>query len=196
MTRSLPAAVAKARAYAVEVHGDQKYGVHPYSFHLDAVDYLLVAAGYRDDLELRQVGFLHDVVEDTATDTTDLIAAGFSPDVASAVGFTTDAEGHNRKTRKAATYARMERDRLRLAGGLDEKAYRWIKMGMVAKLVDRLTNIAESHVGGNAGLADMYWKERDTFRSALYLAGVADYLWSEYDGLLAVRPPKPRRGGR
>ena len=196
MTRPLPDAVAVARAFAVKAHGGQKYGDGPYSVHLDAVDDLLVVAGYGDDTELRQVGFLHDVVEDTDTDTTDLTAAGFSPDVASAVGFATDAEGHNRKTRKAATYARMDRDRQRLAaGGLDEATYRWIRMGMVAKLVDRLVNVAAAQ-SDNPGLADMYWKERDAFRTALYLEGVSDALWAEYDKLLADRPPRPKRRRR
>jgi hypothetical protein len=42
----------------------------------------------------------------------------------------------------------------------------------------------------------MYWKERDAFRTALYLEGVSDALWAEYDKLLADRPPRPKRRRR
>ncbi len=196
MTRQFPAAVAKAQDFAVKAHADHgdTYGDQPYSVHLDAVDDLLIVAGYEEDLAFRQVGFLHDVVEDTDETPQTLWDAGFSTDVIQGVEFCSDEAGHNRKTRKAKTYARMAKQRASFAADRTP-TNRFIRLGIIAKLVDRLSNIASSQAD-NPGLADMYWKEKDTFRSALYLEGVADALWAEYDKFLAVRPPKPRRGRR
>jgi (p)ppGpp synthase/HD superfamily hydrolase len=51
----------KARTWAISQHGNQKYGEHPYSVHLDAVANIAKPFG-----ELAEVvAYLHDVVEDT-----------------------------------------------------------------------------------------------------------------------------------
>ncbi len=97
MTNRLPDSVARARDFAVKAHGDQKYGDQPYSVHLDD---LMFVAGYGEDMELRQVGFLHDVVEDTGITSTNLLFEGFDTDVVNAALFCSGEEGHNRKTRK------------------------------------------------------------------------------------------------
>ncbi len=39
--------IARARAFALEAHGEQKYGDHPYAYHLDAV--AAIAAPYGEE---------------------------------------------------------------------------------------------------------------------------------------------------
>lgn len=178
----------------MKAHGEQRYGDHPYVHHLDAVDGLLVEAGFEQDHDLRQVGFLHDVIEDTPETPASLREAGFSPDVVDAVVFCSDEEGPNRKTRKRLTYHRMTGQREMLEADPTAPVYRFIKLGLLAKLVDRLANILASKAADQLGLLDMYWKERADFRAAVFSPGLADPLWAEYDRLLAERPPKPGRG--
>ena len=88
----------KSREIAVEAHGDQKYGksTHPYVFHLDGVvdtvelmrgGYILTLtedSAYFNMQMLRDVGFLHDTIEDTETTYLD-ICAEFGHEVADAV---------------------------------------------------------------------------------------------------------------
>ena len=93
-----------ARSYAIQMHGDQKYGVHPYVHHLDAVVALLRPYGEQAQV----VGFLHDVVEDTDATVAD-IAERFGTLVAGCVALLSDAPGANRKERKARTYAASDR---------------------------------------------------------------------------------------
>ena len=51
-----------ARRMAVEAHGAQKYGVRPYSDHLDEVAALCTSHG--KDAQI--VAYLHDALEDTS----------------------------------------------------------------------------------------------------------------------------------
>jgi (p)ppGpp synthase/HD superfamily hydrolase len=53
----------KAKEFAIIAHGDQKYGEHPYSVHVDEVAHIASEYGELDEA----VAFLHDVVEDTET---------------------------------------------------------------------------------------------------------------------------------
>lgn len=69
-----------ARDFAVKAHGDQQYGQHPYSYHLDAVAALVVPFG--EDFQI--VAYLHDTVEDTAT-TVEEIEATFGRAIAECV---------------------------------------------------------------------------------------------------------------
>ncbi len=54
----------KARAFAIERHGDQLYGDRPYAVHLAAVEQVLVDHGFVTD-HWRAAAWLHDVLEDT-----------------------------------------------------------------------------------------------------------------------------------
>ena len=92
--------VAKARAFAIACHGDQKYGNHPYAVHLDAVVGLLEPFG-----ETAQViGYLHDAVEDTPVPL-DVIRKEFGDQVAACVAWSRTsreaiaASGRRRPTR-------------------------------------------------------------------------------------------------
>ena len=53
--------VIKARDFANQHHGEQRYGDRPYAYHLDAVVTLLEPYGESAQV----IGYLHDVVEDT-----------------------------------------------------------------------------------------------------------------------------------
>ena len=94
--------VNSIRNFAIEAHGDQKYGKHPYSYHLDEVAFYsrdpFLNKGY-----LETVAYLHDVVEDTEKSVLD-IQNKFGFEISNAVSFITDPEGKNRKERKQKLY--------------------------------------------------------------------------------------------
>ena len=168
MTTSTPTA---ARAYAIEMHGDQKYGTHPYVHHLDAVVALLQPYGEKAQV----IGYLHDVVEDTDATVSD-VQTRFGDLVARCVSLLTDAPGANRKERKAKTYAALA-----LVTGDEELA-------LVVKAADRLANVRACVADGHRVLWDTYRGEHPTFRAAAFRAGQCDPLWSELDGLLSEWP--------
>ncbi|MET3496653.1 HD domain-containing protein [Variovorax boronicumulans] len=165
---------ADARRYAIEMHGDQKYGTHPYVHHLDAVVALLQPYG---DMA-RVVGYLHDVVEDTDATVAD-VQSRFGDLVARCVALLTDAPGANRKERKAKTYAAMA-----LVTGDEELA-------LVVKAADRLANVRACVADGHRALWDTYRGEHPTFRAAAFRAGQCDPLWLELDALLTAFPARP-----
>jgi (p)ppGpp synthase/HD superfamily hydrolase len=56
----------RAKALAIDAHGDQLYGNEPYRTHLAAVVEILNDFGYSGSY--MAAGWLHDVVEDTTID--------------------------------------------------------------------------------------------------------------------------------
>ena len=94
--------VARARAFAIEAHGTQRYGDRPYAAHLDAVADLLGPFS----VDAKVVGYLHDVVEDTPVPV-DRVRESFGELIASCVELVTDQPGTNRRERKAATNAKL-----------------------------------------------------------------------------------------
>ncbi len=76
----------KALSVAEEAHKGQlrKDGVTPYIEHPMKVASLLYTLGIRDD-EILAVALLHDVIEDTIVQAGDLLKAGFSTEVVTAV---------------------------------------------------------------------------------------------------------------
>jgi (p)ppGpp synthase/HD superfamily hydrolase len=160
-------AVERAREFALAAHGSQKYGEHPYSFHLDAV--AEIARPYGDDAMV--VAYLHDTVEDTATKIED-VQRLFGPKVAACVSLLTDEPGPDRKSRKARTYAKLAQVR-----GETELA-------LTVKAADRLANVRACVADRNDGLLETYRREHPTFRSAAYRAGMCEPLWLELDALI------------
>jgi len=55
--------VERAREFALEMHGDQKYAGGPYEKHLQDVVNTLIEFGYTSDADLAS-GWLHDTLED------------------------------------------------------------------------------------------------------------------------------------
>ncbi len=175
-TTTLPPLVTKARAFAIEAHGDQRYGDQPYVVHLDEVHAVLVEHGQAqspDDVRA-VLAYLHDVVEDTAVTLRD-IGERFGQPVSQCVDLLTDAPGRNRKERKAATYARLaEVD----TAGPQVHA-------LVVKAADRLANVRRCVADDNRRLRGMYRGEHPTFRTAACRTDLATSLWDELDRLLA-----------
>lgn len=165
-----------ARSYAIQMHGDQKYGVHPYVHHLDAVVALLRPYGEQAQV----VGYLHDVVEDTEATVAD-VAERFGTLVAGCVALLSDAPGANRKERKARTYAAMSHVK-----GEQELA-------LTVKAADRLANVRACVADGHRDLWETYRGEHATFKAAAYRAGQCDPLWAELDTLLSDAAAPARR---
>lgn len=157
----------EARAFAVSAHGEQKYGDHPYSFHLDAVAAIATPYG----AEAVAVAYLHDTVEDTDATVAE-IESRFGSRVAACVSLLTDESGENRKERKAKTYAKLA-----VVNGPNELA-------LLVKAADRLANVRACVHDRKRALWELYRSEQATFKSAAYRAGLCDPLWAELDSLL------------
>ena len=164
-------AASRARAFALEAHGGQRYGDEPYAVHLDAVAALLVPYGDAAST----VGYLHDVVEDTAV-TLERVREEFGDLVADCVALVTDPPGGDRAERKAKTNAKLaavEGDR---------------RLALVVKAADRLANLRASvAAGGRGDKLDMYRREHPAFRAAAYRPGLCDALWAEIERILSPR---------
>lgn len=165
------ASLTAARAFAVDMHGAQMYGSHPYSYHLDAVAALLVPYG----LQAQVVGYLHDVVEDTDATIAD-VQSRFGEHVAACVALLTDEPGANRKERKAKTYAKLAQ-----VNGSHELA-------LIVKAADRLANVRACVSDGNNRLQAMYRSEHAVFRDSAFRPGLCNGLWAELDLLLDGAP--------
>lgn len=157
--------IQDAREFALTAHGDQRYGEHPYSYHLDAVAKLLEPFG-----EVAQTsGYLHDVVEDS--DSTDAeIRDVFGAEIADCVALVTDEAGENRRERKAKTNAKLAATTNSLA--------------LIVKAADRLANLMESVRDPVGGKLDMYRQEHEAFKRAAFRPGVCDNLWARIDGIV------------
>ena len=94
--------IKTARDFAIDAHGEQKYGARPYHVHLDAVAEL--ASAYGETAQV--VAYLHDVVEDTPV-ALSAIEGRFGKFVAGCVAILTDEPGETREERKRKTYLKM-----------------------------------------------------------------------------------------
>jgi (p)ppGpp synthase/HD superfamily hydrolase len=159
--------VTDAREFALKAHGDQKYGEHPYIFHLDAVVNILDR--YAPDVRI--IGYLHDVLEDTKK-TEDDIKKEFGEFIAKCVYFVTDESGHNRQIRKIKTYKK-----LKFIPAEYEKA-------LIVKAADRLTNIESCIIEGRISLLKMYMKESYAFKDAVYRKGLCDDIWQSIEFII------------
>jgi len=154
----------KARAFALESHGDQKYGNRPYSYHLDAV--ALIAEPYGDIAVV--IAYLHDVVEDCDV-SIETIEKEFGKFVADCVHILTDEHGKSRKERKFKTYAKMAN----VTGDTE--------LALIIKACDRLANIRACISDGYAEKLNMYESEYPIFKKSVFRAGICDDLWGELD---------------
>ena len=177
----------RIRNFAIEAHGDQKYGEQPYVAHLDAVWAVLCEYGF-DDSFYFYGAYLHDVREDCGHKSDILFRLEDLGAITNyVVNFCTDETGHNRKTRKAATYercrAQIEQDYLRTPFPMPA-----LPIAVRVKLADRLANLRNAIATGS-NLIGMYRKERDAFKAAYYVAGLCEPMWLEYDRLLGSGVP-------
>ena len=159
--------VARARAFAINAHGDQKYGDDPYVFHLDAVADACKSFG-----ETAQViAYLHDVVEDTPV-SLDQVREEFGELVAQCVALVTDSPGANRAERKKLTNEKLSK----VTGDL--------QMALIVKAADRAANIWASAQNANESKLKMYRDEHPAFRQAAFRPGLCDDLWNQIDQML------------
>ena len=160
--------VTRAREFALEAHGDQRYGSRPYHEHLDAVAELVEEYGEQAQI----VAYLHDVVEDTTVQL-GAIQEAFGPRIAECVAILSDEPGESREERKRGSYARMAR----VTGDLE--------LALVVKAADRLANMRACVADGNDELLGVYKKEHAAFREAAYRQDLCFGLWYEMDEICA-----------
>jgi (p)ppGpp synthase/HD superfamily hydrolase len=156
-----------AREFARAQHADQPYDGGPYDNHLAAVAAVLDRFGYESET-LHTAAWLHDVVEDTETEISE-VESRFGADVATLVWAVTSEPGQNRKERNALTYPKI----------------RALPGATILKLADRIANV-ENGLASGSSLTQMYRKEHPAFKEALYVPGVADAMWAHLDQLLLL----------
>ena len=157
----------KARDFAIKKKKNQKYGKHPYVFHLDSVANLLQPYGETAVI----LGYLHDVLEDTQV-SFNRIETEFGPYIASCLTRLTDEPGANRKERKQKTYEKLSC----VPQGMD--------VVLTVKVADRLANVIASVEEGNLKLLKMYRSEHEFFRQAVFRPTHCDDLWNQLNILL------------
>ena len=161
--------VLEARAFALAAHGDQRYGTHPYSHHLDAVAAILEPYGKTAQI----VGYLHDTLEDTSATRAE-VARRFGEHVADCVDILTDEPGPDRKSRKTLTYAKMS------------KVEGDTSLALIVKVADRLANVRACRDHDNHDMLAKYRNEHGAFRPAVHRPGLCDDLWDALERLLAT----------
>jgi (p)ppGpp synthase/HD superfamily hydrolase len=148
-----------ARWYATAKHGDQLYGQQPYTYHLEqAVAQLhehvlpLPVLRFHDHQVIECATWLHDVIEDTETPSTELDEL-FCGSVVELVKAVTDGPGKNRAERKKRVY-----EEIRIVG----------PAALAVKLADRLANALVCGLSkGESDMLKMYRKEQDAFEDHL-----------------------------
>ena len=152
----------EARMVAVRAHSNQTYAdIFPYEKHVDDVIDVLKRFGYSGKYIV--AGYLHDTWEDNGL-SYNKIKKYFGVEVAEIVYCVTDELGRDRPEKKAKTLPKT-------ASNPD---------AIIVKLADRIANFEQG------GKADMYDKEYEQFRGALYLntpAG-ARPMWDHLDKLM------------
>lgn len=167
----------RAREFAVNAHGDQRYGAHPYAHHLDTVAHLLQPYGEPAQV----IGFLHDVVEDTPV-TLEHIRADFGDLVRDCVGLLTDEPGRDRAEKKERTQAKLA----------DVDAHSPRHLALIVKAADRHANLRQSAAGVREGDAasprklERYRQEHPAFRAAVYREGLCENLWEEIEAIIST----------
>ena len=156
--------VPEAKQFAIAAHGDQKYGDDPYSKHLQDVVNIIHSFEFPPSLELMEVAWLHDTIEDTEV-TRQEIVDEFGQNIADVVFAVSCGYGKNRKDRWLNTFYKIR----------DNKV---VDRAIPVKLADRIANIMNCIKDGNKGLFSMYSKEHYVFKCAL---------WNRREGLRVVR---------
>ncbi len=126
-----------SKEFAIEAHGDQRYGDLPYEFHLEMVASIIrkYFDGHVHLESLIDVAYLHDTREDTDVTLEELVST-FGVTVAYAVDLLSDEDGKNRKERKLRTYRNFT-ERI--------QSLMMIKpLAATIKFADRLANLTHS----------------------------------------------------
>jgi guanosine-3',5'-bis(diphosphate) 3'-pyrophosphohydrolase len=140
----------QAKEFAISKHGDQKYGEHPYSYHLNYVVNILTEYGYVKDDAIISAGWLHDTIEDTDT-TYEMLVLEFGKEIADIVWAVSSEPGENRQAKFRNTAPKIISN----------------KKALIVKLADRIAN-TEASLANNPKLYQMYVKEFTLFHELLY----------------------------
>jgi len=154
----------EARMVGVKAHSNQSYDeIFPYEKHLDDVVDVLKRFGFSGKYIV--AGYLHDSIEDDGISYND-IKKHFGIEVAEMVYDVTDEQGRTRKEKKEKTLPKTSTN----------------PDAIILKLADRIANIE------HGGKIDMYAKEYQEFKGALYLNTPADgrKMWEHLDKLLKI----------
>lgn len=146
-------------------HRTQKYDdVFPYTKHINDVIEVLKRFDFKSNKMLIAAA-LHDILEDTGLSYSD-VKRHFGEEIAEMVYCVTDELGRNRKEKKAKTLPKT-------ASNPD---------AIIIKLADRIANIE------HGGKIDMYAKEYQEFKGALYLntPTQARKMWDHLEKLLKL----------
>lgn len=175
-----------AKFFATTKHAAQLYGSVPYTHHLAAVEMVIrrfrkeiyndFGGGQLGDVmfgDLLTAAWLHDVCEDTETKLKEIVEL-FGEDVAELVDAVTKVKAENRKVSALLTYPKTRK----------------VIGGVTLKLADRIANVEN---GGK--LVEMYRKEYEDFRRALYSPGKNEAMWAHLDLLLATDPAMEKKAG-
>lgn len=156
-----------AQEFAIAKHGTQKYGEHPYSYHLAQVSQLLEEYGHAGDEAIAAAGWLHDVLEDTPT-TYEMLASEFGKETADIVFAVTSEPGENRIDRFHKTALKIQSN----------------KKALIVKLADRIAN-TQASLETNPKLYKMYLKEFPLFKELLYNPQDAELIpmWNRLESL-------------
>lgn len=163
--------LCQLRIWAAARHGNQKYGAHPYSYHLNKVEGVAIRFGFNDQ-DLLSACHTHDLIEDTNTTAQDMHDAGINPRVIRITENLTDEPGANRQEKKAKTLPKIAAD----------------PDSILAKLFDRIANVEEGMATGNTKTLSRHVEEYREFKKALYKAEhlEAQALWQHLDELLSA----------
>ena len=160
--------VIRARSYAIDAHGDQKYSGSPYVYHLDQVAAVLMEFGYMS-VPLLQAAYLHDVIEDTDRGPWD-IHNEFGADVMALVLWVTDPQGISRRERKALMYSKLRGT-----------------PAVPVKLADRIANVYNALRVGRTRFLHMYQDEQWEFERDVRVPGEHEELWNALRKALGYR---------
>jgi len=150
---------------AENAHKNQRYDeIFPYMKHIHDVIDVLKRFDFKSNKMLIAAA-LHDVIEDDGISYND-INKHFNAEVAEMVYCVTDELGRNRREKKEKTLPKTARN----------------QDAIILKLADRIANIE------HGGKIDMYAKEHQEFKGALYLNTRADgiRMWEYLDVLLKI----------
>lgn len=140
----------RAKEFAIAKHGTQKYGEHPYSYHLAQVSQVVAQFGYAGDEAIAAAAWLHDTLEDTET-AYEVLVSEFGKEMADIVLAVTSEPGQNRVERFRKTALKIQSN----------------KKALIVKLADRIAN-TEASLATNPKLYKMYVKEFPLFKELLY----------------------------
>lgn len=156
--------VSGARRFAINFHGDQKYGNdRPYVEHLDDVSRLVINYGH----EHQVLAYLHDVLEDTEA-TYGMVEERFGKEMADNVVLLTNPPDKIRHNRVKAMYVRLSHPSVP-------------DIAITVKVADRLANLRNANDNYLGNFIKLYRKEQTEFRSALYRYRVCDDLWTQLE---------------